>query len=247
MLRSLVGSEMCIRDRGYDVIGINTPYRAPDGGPIDEEALYNAGGIFVNATGEEQTIVAVDLDVNITRAGADGNARFELNIVTRVDDPNNPGSFLYDHTTTSVQTFGGTGFRTFEYLPRAGGITVGVGNPISVTLTDLSANQVVDVTGIRFSSTTASWLNPVYPLGVGDVETIDVWRGDVEYDVGDQVTLVVNTGDIEAGSGSEPNVPLTGTVLRFQFIEGNTFPTTTTVTDLTQTCLLYTSPSPRDS
>ena len=94
---------------------------------------------------------------------------------------------------------------------------------ISLTLTNLTSNQSMDVTGVRWSSDSTSWLNTVYPSITTSRETVDTWHRDIDYDIGDQVTFAVAAGDIEAGSGSEPNVPLTNT------------------------CLLYTSPSPRDS
>ena len=149
----------------YDVASIVTPYRAPETGAIDLEALYNAGGHLANATGEVQTIPTIDLDVNILRVGTDGNARLQLSFVHRTGSGTTEDPYAYNLVTTLTQIFGATGFRTFEYIPRSS-LTVGVGETISITLTDLSANQETNITGVRFSSTNASWLNPVYPLPV---------------------------------------------------------------------------------
>ena len=181
---------------GYDISGIVTPYRAPENpsDPLTQaqlEDLYNAGGILVNVTGEEQSITTIDLDINIIRAGAGGSATFSVSVVTRTDDPDNPGTDLYTQYPSSVVAFEGTGFRTFEYLPRGGPIQVGVGIPISVTLTDLNANQVVDVSGIRFSSTSASWLNPVYPFS-SDITSethVPYWDAAALYNTGDLVSF----------------------------------------------------------
>ena len=147
----------------YDVSHIVAPYRAPETGSIDLEALYNAGGILANATGEVQTIFTIDLDLNILRVGTDGNATLELSFVHRTGSP---GSYVYNQLTTSTQTFNAAGFRTFEFLPRAGAFEVGVGETISITLTALTGNQETNITGVRFSSISSSWLNPVYPLPI---------------------------------------------------------------------------------
>jgi len=151
----------------YDVSHIVAPYRAPAGAdPLDQtqlEALYNAGGILTNSTGEVQTIFTIDVDLNILRTGVGGNATLELSFVHRTGSP---GSYTYNHITTLSQAFGAEGFRTFEFLPRAGAFEVGVAETISVTLTALTGNQETNITGVRFSSTSSSWLNPVYPLPV---------------------------------------------------------------------------------
>ena len=83
----------------------------------------------------------------------------------------------YTSVRTAVQTTSLTGFRTFDFTlgtPQ----TVAPGEFLSITATDAVINQSIEVAGVRLSTTSATWLNPVQPL-VRDTITMTAANGTV--------------------------------------------------------------------
>ena len=195
------------------------------------EQIFNVSGEFINSTGEERIIRSFDIDMDVLTLGIGDDMRIDPVVIHAVsnDATASPPTYSdYNAIRVDAQLNSLFGVRTFRF-DLGSDITLAPGDAISLTLTDLVSNQSADITGVRWSSTTDSWLNPVYPLITRSRETVDTWHRDIDYDLGDQVTFAVAAGDIEAGSGSEPNVPLTNTVLHFQFIGGT--PSGSTPTD----------------
>ena len=180
-----------------------------------DEVLFNLGGKFNNNTGSSFTIRNINLDSSILVQGDGGNVTYHL-IIIHSDGATTP---TYTRTRTTAQTTSLIGFRTATIIP-ANPIVVGHGEIVSTVLQGLQPNQSSDITGLRFSDTTVSWLNPAYPI-----------RESTGTGLSAEQARIVNAS---ASTGLQ-NVIAT-TQKEGGFLERTV-----------GGCLLYTSPSPRDS
>ena len=132
------------------------------------------------------------------------------------------------------------GVRTFR-LDLGADTVLAPGDAISLTLTNLTSNQSTDITAVRWSSNTDSWLNTVYPLGVDGEQ-------------GPQGRFLIRIFRRFSGAPTNPTGGSynadTGVLTppADWFLDANDASGADTlyVADTT-ICLLYTSPSPRDS
>ena len=165
------------------------------------------------------------------------------------------------------------GVRTFRFN-LGSDIILAPADAISLTLTELTSNQSTNITAVRWSSTIDSWLNTVYPIGAGeytdgqarDAVNIRVVRNNLLFNDADDTAqtfsggggstdhipywsadALYNTGDTVAQRipATPPAFPNPAT---FTFVYNGADGTNTgEPVDPSRVCLLYTSPSPRDS
>ena len=137
---------------GYDASDVSLLVEAT---PTLQE-IYDASAQFINSSGAPKTIRTISVDFNILTRGDGNNTTIRLQLV-------HFDGTTYTSVRTAVQTTSLTGFRTFDFTlgtPQ----TVAPGEFLSITATDAVINQSIEVAGVRLSTTSATWLNPVQPV-----------------------------------------------------------------------------------
>ena len=132
------------------------------------EDIFNASGEFINNTPSYITIRSFDIDMNVETLGDGAVMTIDPVVIHAVsDDPVARTYSAYNPIRIDSQGNSILGVRTFRF--DLGVDTVlAPGDAISLTLTNLVSNQSTDITAVRWSSNTDSWLNTVYPLGAGE-------------------------------------------------------------------------------
>ena len=139
------------------------------GASASDQLIFTASGQFINSTGGSRTIRSFDIDLDARVLGDGDVVRIDPVVIHAVslDATAIPPTYSsYTPIRVDAQETSIAGVRTFDFqLPS--NVVLAAGDAISLTLTDLVSNQSTNITGVRWSSTTDSWLNTVYPISSG--------------------------------------------------------------------------------
>ena len=133
-----------------------------------DEDIFNASAEFINNTTGTITLTSFDIDMDVLALG-DGDVTTIDPVVIHATSDDAVARTYSSYAPIRVDAQGNSllGVRTFRFL-LATPVVLQPADAISLTLTELVSNQSTNITGVRWSSTTDSWLNTVYPIGGGE-------------------------------------------------------------------------------